>query len=228
MTFSLHCRRKSVYVERPSTLLACLNTKRIHLFIQSFLIGIALDTMVNLTWSPHSHNHVPGHMCTFPGNAAFGHRRCGNEDRQRQRRSLDGEGNEDNTNLGQLQASHPDKKERLAVRECDEAKGLKTSQRVNTNQKYQIITDSPQTDGWNSWERFRLWWNTTKEGVCVFKCSHLHRWGEGIVQCDSVHLQTHTYSWCIHPPPSVHRSDTLSPGTNTTPLSLQHIRTQEV
>lgn len=63
-----------------------------------------------------------------------------------------------------------------------------------------------------------LWWKY-RERVCLLYWL-LHRWGEGSVHCDSVRLRIHTYTWCTHPPPTVHYCDKLFPGANMTPLSL--------
>ena len=63
-----------------------------------------------LTWSLQTHSPVPGYMCTFPGSAACGHRRCDNEGLRRQCMWLDEEGSEDNTNQGQWLASRPGSK----------------------------------------------------------------------------------------------------------------------
>lgn len=159
-----------------------------------------------LTWSHHSHSPVPGCKCMLPGSAACGHRKCDNEGRRRQCRWLDEEGNEDNTSLGRWRASHP----------------ANTHADTNAVEKRQIFNVLLQTDGSGQWSIMRVFdedYDGTLRKPSVYWL--LHRWGEGSVHSDSVRLQTHTYSWCTRPPPTVHWSDTRFPGTNRTLPSLQ-------
>lgn len=103
----------------------------------------------------------------------------------------------------------------------------KLAQRNQLERKHwwEMSDSSPQTEQWGIMGRFQSMMKHWKACVCVLYWL-LHRWGEGSVHCDSVRLQTHRYSWCTHLPPTVHYSDTPSPGTNTTPPSLQHKTSQ--
>lgn len=160
---------------------------------------------------------------------------CDNEDRRRQCRLLDEEGNEGNTNQGRWLAFHP-----IIIKK----------NKTNTPHRHtrlQLLCNFEGPCDWKEtkclhyyWEtsniikslhRLRVWkasWEKVMkrcERVSFFVCLLywlLHRWEEGSVHWNSAHLQTYTCSWCTRPHPTVHWSDTSPPGENTMPQSLQH------